>query len=99
MRLSVLDPTTRAMKEASLQAVGRLIGEIILTGGAEAAQKKAKAQIRTILLDKPLFSEEWLPQSINLTPGYGQRDLNISREVEAEKQEAQAERMWSFWDN
>lgn len=99
LRLSALDPTTRAMKEASLQAVGRLLGEIILTGGAEAAQKKAKAQIRAMLSDKPLFSEEWLPRNINLTPGYGQRDLNISREVEAEKQEAQAERMWSFWDN
>ena len=99
LRLSALDPTTRALKETALQAVGRLLGEFILTGGDEAAQEKAKAQIRAILLDKPLFSDEWLPQNINLTPGYGQRDLNITREVEAEKQEAQAGRMWSFWDN
>jgi glycine hydroxymethyltransferase len=50
-------------------------------------------------MNKPLFSDEWLPQNINLTPGYGQKDLNIAQEVEAEKKEAQAERMWSFWDN
>ena len=39
------------------------------------------------------------PTNISLTPGYGQKDLNISQEVEAERQEAQQERMWSFWDN
>lgn len=99
LRLSALDPTTRALKETSLQAVGHLLGEFIQSGGDEAAQQKARAQIRAILMDKPLFSDEWLPKNINLTPGYGQKDLNIAREVEAEKEEAQAVRMWSFWDN
>ncbi|MBQ1613353.1 MAG: serine hydroxymethyltransferase [Selenomonas sp.] len=99
LRLSALDPTTRALKETSMQAIGRLIGEFILSGGGEAAQRKAKTQLRAILINKPLFSDEWLPQNINLTPGYGQKDLNIAREVEAEKKEAQMERMWSFWDN
>ena len=65
----------------------------------KAATDKARAQIRAILMDKPLFSDEWLPTNILLTPGYGQKDLNISQEVEAERQEAQQERMWSFWDN
>ncbi len=99
LRLSALDPTTRALKETSLQTAGRLIGEFIMSGGSEAAQNKAKAQIRALLMDKPLFSDEWLPKNINLTPGYGQKDLNISREVEAEKKEVRSERMWSFWDN
>lgn len=99
LRLSALDPTTRALKETSMQAIGRTLGEFILSSGDEAAQKKAATQIRAILMNKPLFSDEWLPQNINLTPGYGQKDLNIAQEVEAEKKEAQAERMWSFWDN
>ena len=99
LRLSALDPTTRSIKEASMQAIGRSLGEFILSGGDEAARNKAGTQIRAILMDKPLFSDEWLSKNINLTPGYGQKDLNIAQEVEAEKQEAQAERMWSFWDN
>ena len=99
LRLSALDPTTRALKETALQTVGHLLGEIIQTGGDEAVQNKVHTQIRALLIDKPLFSDEWLPENINLTPGYGKKDLNIAQEVEAEKQEAQAERMWSFWDN
>ena len=99
LRLSALDPTTRALKETSLQTVGHLLGEFIQTDGAEKVQEKVKAQIRAILMDKPLFSDEWLPKNINLTPGYGKKDLNIAQEVEAEKREARAERMWSFWDN
>ena len=99
LRLSALDPTTRALKETALKTIGHLLGEFILSGGSEAAKQKVQTQIRAILMDKPLFSDEWLPQHIRLTPGYGKKDLNISREVEAEKQEAQAERMWSFWDN
>ena len=99
LRLSTLDPTTRALKEPSLQTVGHLLGEFLLSPQDEPAISKARAQIRALLMDKPLFSDEWLPTNINLTPGYGQKDLNISHEVESEKQEAQAERMWSFWDN
>ena len=99
LRLSALDPTTRALKETALKTIGHLLGEFILSSGSEAAKQKVQTQIRAILMDKPLFSDEWLPQHIRLTPGYGKKDLNISREVEAEKQEAQAERMWSFWDN
>lgn len=99
LRLSTLDPTTRALKEPSLQTIGRLIGDFLLSAQDKAAMDKARAQIRAILMDKPLFSDEWLPANISLTPGYGQKDLNISQEVEAEKQVAQNERMWSFWDN
>ncbi|MCR5757193.1 MAG: serine hydroxymethyltransferase [Selenomonas sp.] len=99
LRLSALDPTTRALKENAMQAVGRVLGEFIQSGGDESAQQKAQVQLRAILLDKPLFSDEWLSQNINLTPGYGKNDLNIAQEVEAEKREAQTERMWSFWDN
>lgn len=99
LRLSALDPTTRALKETALQTIGHLLGEIILSGGEEAVIEKARTQIRAILMGKPLFSDEWLAENIKLTPGYGQKDLNIAQEVEAEKQEAQAERMWSFWDN
>ncbi|WP_173444173.1 serine hydroxymethyltransferase [Selenomonas ruminantium] len=99
LRLSALDPTTRALKETSLQTIGHLLGEFIQTAGCEKAQEKARTQIRAILMDKPLFSDEWLSNDIHLTPGYGQKDLNIAQEVEAEKKQAQAERMWSFWDN
>lgn len=99
LRLSVLDPTTRALKETALQTVGRVIGEVILAAGADTAVQKARTQVRALLLDKPLFSDEWLPANVRLTPGYGQKDLNITQELEAEKKAAQEERMWSFWDS
>lgn len=99
LRLSVLDPTTRALKEMALQTAGRVIGEFILSAADEAAIQKARTQVRAMLMSKPLFSDEWLPANINLTPGYGQKDLNITQELEAEKKAAQTERMWSFWDN
>ena len=99
LRLSVLDPTTRALKETAMQTVGRIIGEFILSAGEDSAMQKAHAQVRALLLDKPLFSDEWLPANIYLTPGYGQKDLNITQELEAEKKVNQTERMWSFWDS
>ena len=99
LRLSVLDPTTRALKETAMQTVGRVIGELMLLAGEDAALQKARTQVRALLLDKPLFSDEWLPANINLTPGYGQKDLNITHELEAEKKRNQAERMLSFWDS
>ena len=99
LRLSVLDPTTRALKETAMQTAGRAMGELILSAGDEAALQKARTQVRAMLMSKPLVSDEWLPANINLTPGYGQKDLNITQELEAEKKAAQAERMWSFWDS
>ena len=82
-----------------MQTVGRVIGELMLSAGEDAALQKARTQVRALLLDKPLFSAEWLPANINLTPGYGQKDLNITHELEAEKKRNQAERMLSFWDS
>ena len=82
-----------------MQTVGRIIGEFILSAGEDSAMQKAHAQVRALLLDKPLFSDEWLPANIYLTPGYGQKDLNITQELEAEKKVNQTERMWSFWDS
>ncbi len=99
LRLSALDPTTRALKEPSMQTVGHLIGDLLLSSQDKAALDKARAQIRAILMDKPLFSDEWLARNIKLTDGYGQKDLNITQEVEAEKAQSQAERMMCFWDN
>ena len=99
LRLSALDPTTRALKEPSMQTVGHLLGDFLLSSQDKAAIDKVRAQIRAILIDKPLFSDEWLSKNINLTDGYGQKDLNITQEVEAEKEQSQAERMLCFWDN
>ena len=82
-----------------MQTVGRLLGDLLLSSQDKAALDKARAQIRAILMDKPLFSDEWLARNINLTDGYGQKDLNITQEVEAEKEQSQAERMMCFWDN
>ena len=58
LRLFTLDPTTRALKEPSLQTIGHLIGDFLLSAQDKAATDKARAQIRAILMDKPLFSDE-----------------------------------------
>ncbi len=61
LRLSSLDPTTRALNEKDLFRVGATLGEFLKSPQDSRAIKKVEQVVKEIIEGLPLFSEDWLP--------------------------------------
>ena len=61
LRLSSLDPTTRALYEEDMFTVGRTLGEFLKSPQNSIAIKAVDAIIKELVETLPIFSEEWLP--------------------------------------
>lgn len=61
LRLSSLDPTTRALNEEDLFRVGATLGEFLKSPQDSRAIKKVEQVVKEIIEGLPLFSEDWLP--------------------------------------
>lgn len=62
LRLSSLDPTTRALNEDDMFKVGFTLGEFLNSRQDEKAIKSVEKVIKELVENLPLFSEEWLPE-------------------------------------
>ena len=62
LRLSSLDPTTRALQEDDMRKVGRTLGDFLHSPQDEAAIQKVHKVVAKLVENQPLFSEEWLPE-------------------------------------
>ena len=69
LRLSSLDPTTRALTEDDMYQVGMTLGEFLKSRQDDAAIKKVKKFVEKIVEHLPLFSEDWLPEEEILNDG------------------------------
>ena len=69
LRLSSLDPTTRALSAEEMFKVGEILGEFLKSKQDDAAIKKVKKFVEKIVEHLPLFSEEWLPEEEILNDG------------------------------
>ncbi len=59
LRLSSLNPTTRSLKEKEMVMVGQMLAKALHT--TDAAELEAiRKKISSMLIDKPIYSEEWL---------------------------------------
>ncbi|EFR39803.1 glycine hydroxymethyltransferase [Selenomonas sp. oral taxon 137 str. F0430] len=59
LRLSSLNPTTRALKEEDMTTVGKLLAKI-LTGDASAdIPENVRQEVAALIVIKPIFSREW----------------------------------------
>ncbi len=61
LRLSSLDPTTRALAEEDMFTVGLTLGEFLNSRQDSQAMKAVSEVIKEMVENLPLFSEEWLP--------------------------------------
>ena len=62
LRLSTLDPTTRALTEDDMFTVGMMLGEFLNSRQDERDIKSVEKIVRELVENLPLFSEEWLPE-------------------------------------
>lgn len=62
LRLSSLVPTTRGLNEEEMRTIGEIIAEVITGGMDEQREEKLRASVAKILIDKPIFSNEWITQ-------------------------------------
>ena len=61
LRLSSLDPTTRALYEDDMFTVGRMLGEFLKSPQDSRAIKAVENIVKELVDALPIFSEEWLP--------------------------------------
>ena len=60
LRLSTLNPTTRGLKEADMPVIADILART-LSGKCPAEEEDAmRMKIAKLLMDKPVFSEEWM---------------------------------------
>ena len=69
MRLSSLDPTTRALGEGDMFNVGVTLGKFLRSAQSKNDIEEVKEVITKVVESLPLFSEEWLPDA-EVTRGY-----------------------------
>lgn len=63
LRLSSLDPTTRALDEGDMFTVGLTLGEFLKSRQDSRAIDSMSKIVKELVENLPLFSEEWLPES------------------------------------
>ena len=72
LRLSSLDPTTRALYEEDMFTVGQTLGEFLRSPQDSQSIKAVGAIIKELVDALPIFSDEWLP------------GVEVSREVDSD---------------
>lgn len=63
LRLSSLTPTIRSLKEKEIAEVGALLGSALKKKLPDAELEAMRNRIATLVMNKPIFSEEWLASS------------------------------------
>ncbi len=98
LRLSSLDPTTRALREKDMKELGHIIGEYLQEGIVD--KTKMKRAVGNLIMDKPLFSEEWLPEIRGVSAIDGSdKAMSTQHHVEAEEKQNLLHKAFHFWDN
>lgn len=62
LRLSSLDPTTRALSEEDLFTIGLTLGEFLKSNQDSRAINSVRKIVLEMVESLPLFSEDWLPE-------------------------------------
>lgn len=63
LRLSSLTPTIRSLKEKEMSEIGALLSAALKKKLPEKDLEAIRNQIATLVMNKPIFSEEWLTSS------------------------------------
>lgn len=59
LRLSSLNPTTRALKEEDMAAVGRILAKVLAAVPSDETLETLRQEVAALIVNKPIFSNEW----------------------------------------
>ena len=59
LRLSSLNPTTRAFKEEDMTAVGKILAKVLAAAPSDDALEEMRGEVAALIISKPIFSNEW----------------------------------------
>lgn len=59
LRLSSLNPTTRAFKEEDMTAVGKILARVLAAAPSDDALEEMRGEVAALIISKPIFSNEW----------------------------------------
>ncbi len=62
LRLSTLDPTTRALTADDMLKVGLMLGKFLKSSQGEQEIQSVQKFVKDLVENLPLFSEDWLPE-------------------------------------
>lgn len=82
LRLSCLSPTTRSLKEPDMTKAGELLAKAIRAKSDEE-REAIRENVSMSIMDKPIFSEEWLPKARVHDRFFDGSDRVAAREVAA----------------
>ena len=85
LRLSSLNPTTRSLKEKEMFLFGQMLAKALHT--TDAAELEAiRKKVSSMLIDKPIYSEEWLAEIADPDTFFnGADELSIRHIASSEK--------------
>lgn len=84
LRLSSLNPTTRSLNEQDMKIISQYLAAALKTTD-EVKLKKISDDIRILVMDKPIFSEKWLPKVQAADTFFNGADNNNVHKVAAQE--------------
>lgn len=87
LRLSTLNPTTRSLKENDIKQIAVLLAKAISQDDPEEL-KKIRDRVGILLMDKPIFSEEWLPRARKADISFDGTDKLSAHNIAANKKKS-----------
>ena len=76
LRLSALNPTTRGLKEEDMTLVGQMLARVLSGGISTHEEDDIRTAIAKLIIDKPIFSEEWINTEAMASIFYPEADTN-----------------------
>ena len=85
LRLSTLNATTRGLKEEDMTVVGEMLARVLSGKLSPRGEEEVRTTIAKLIMDKPLFSEEWINMDAMASIFYPTSDTNDLHEYAADE--------------
>lgn len=94
LRLSTLNPTTRSLKENDIKQISVLLAKA-MTQDVTDSLKKIRDKVGILLMDKPIFSEEWLPKGGSTEMSFDGSDKISAHDIAANEKKSVLKRIFN----
>lgn len=93
LRLSTLNPTTRSLKENDIKQISVLLAKAMHEDESDKL-KKIRDKVGILLMDKPIFSEEWLPRGGSADMSFDGADKVSAHDIAANEKKSVLKRIF-----
>ena len=94
LRLSTLNPTTRSLKENDIRKISALLAKAMVQDDSDGL-KSIREKVGILLMDKPIFSEEWLPRGSNAEMSFDGSDKISAHDIAANEKKSVLKRIFN----